>query len=139
LTHTPTLPIVTTHPTEEYAEDAKLILQSALAGDSDGVVETFGAVVDRAGINGAYNVAVCLAATMVGSDLAPGMWALDFPEIDEARYDAKWVARFVSAYANADSSTGAALFGAAMEDGQLPDCLLMLAGSTVATLRRRAA
>jgi hypothetical protein len=129
---------VTNHPPEVYA-DAELVLRSALAGDSDGVVETFDAVVDRAGISGAYDVAWCLAATMVGSDLARGTWTLDFPGIDEARYDARWVARFVSAYANADASTGAALFGAAIEDGQLPECLLTLAGSAVATLRRRVA
>ncbi|HET6214351.1 MAG TPA: hypothetical protein VFE14_15910 [Micromonosporaceae bacterium] len=119
--------------------DAALILRSALAGDSNGVVAKFDAVVDRAGMSGAYDVALCLAATMVGSDLQRGMWTLDFPGIDDARYDTRWVARFVSAYANADPSTGAALFGAAIEDGQLPECLLTLAGSTVATLRRRSA
>jgi hypothetical protein len=136
LTGTPTLRLVTSHPPEAYA-DAELVLQSALSGDSDAVVETFDAVVDRAGMSGAYNVALCLAAAMVGSDVPHGAWTLDFPDIDEARYDTKWVARFVSAYANADPSTGAALFGAAIEDGQLPECLLMLAGSAVATLRRR--
>ena len=46
-------------------------------------------------------------------------------------YDARWVARFVSAYANADTPTGEALFGAAMADGQLSTCLMTLAGSTV--------
>ena len=51
----------------------------------------------------------------------------------------RWVARFVSAYMNGDFPTGEALFGAAIADGQLPDCLLALAGSTVATLRHRAA
>jgi hypothetical protein len=40
---------------------------------------------------------------------------------------------------NGDIFTGEALFGAAIADGQLPDCLLALAGSTVATLRHRAA
>ena len=118
--------------------DAALVLDSALAGDSDGVVGTFDAVVDRAGMTAAYDVAWCLAATMVGSDVPHGAWTLDFPGIDEAGYDARWVARFVSAYVNADASTGAALFGAAIEDGKLPDCLLTLAGSAVATLRRRA-
>jgi hypothetical protein len=47
------------------------------------------------------------------------------------------VARFVSAYANADSRTGEALFGAAMADGKLSECLMTLAGSTIATLRQR--
>lgn len=125
-------------PDEVYA-DAQLVLRSALAGDSDAVVETFDAVVDRAGLSGAYDVAWCLAATMVGAGVRQGAWRLDFPDIDEAGYDARWVARFVSAYVNADSSTGAALFGAAVEDGQLPECLLTLAGSAVATLRRRSA
>ena len=113
------------------------MLSSALTGDSDAVVDTFDAVVDRAGVAGAYDVAWCLAATMVGEGVPGGAWTLDFPGIDEAGYDARWVARFVSAYANQDACTGAALFGAAIADGQLPDCLLTLAGSTVATLRHR--
>lgn len=119
-------------------DDAARILDMALAGDSDAVVGTFDEVVDRAGVVGAYNVAWCLAATMVGDDVPRGSWALDFPGIDEATYDARWVARFVSAYANSDAQTGVALFDAALADGQLPECLLMLAGSAVATLRRRA-
>ena len=57
---------------------------------------------------------------------------------EQAGYDARWVARFVSACANADMPTAEALFGAAMVDGQLAECLLTLAGSTVATLRHRA-
>lgn len=121
-----------------YADTAQ-ILRSALTGDSDQVVETFDAVVDRAGLAAAYDVAWCLAATMVGDDLPEGAWTLDFPGIDEAGYDKRWVARFVSAYLNADVPTGAALFGAAVEDGYLPECLLTLAGSTVATLRHRGA
>jgi hypothetical protein len=119
-------------------DDAARILDRALVGDSDAVVGTFDEVVDRAGVAGAYNVAWCLAATMVGDDVPRGSWTLDFPGIDEATYDARWVARFVSAYVNSDASTGVALFGAALADGQLPECLLMLAGSAVATLRRRA-
>lgn len=122
----------------EARDDAAEVLRCALAGDSNAVVDTFDAVVDRAGVAGAYDVAWCLAATMVGDDVRPGRWTLDFPGIDEARYDARWVARFISAYANADAPTGEALFGAALADGQLPECLLTLAGSAVATLRRRA-
>lgn len=118
-------------------DDAARILDCALTGDGDAVVGTFDAVVDRAGVVGAYHAAWCLAATMVGDDVPRGSWTLDFPGIDEAAYDARWVARFVSAYANSDSSTGEALFGAALADGQLPECLLTLAGSAVATLRRR--
>jgi len=116
------------------------VLHSALSGDSDAVVGTFDAVVDRSGVVGAYDVAWCLAATMVGQNVPlGGMWTLDFPGIDDARYDKRWVARFVSAYVNGDVPTGEALFSAAISDGQLPDCLLALAGSTVATLRHRAA
>lgn len=123
----------------EARDDAAQVLRSALAGDTDGVVDTFDAVVDRAGVAGAYDVAWCIAATMVGDNVRRGSWTLDFPGIEEAGYDARWVARFVSAYANADVSTGEALFGAALADGQLPECLLTLAGSAVATLRHRAA
>lgn len=137
LTGRHTLPHVTDVP-RQTLDDAAAVLSLALAGDSDGVVKTFDAVVDRAGVAGAYEVAWCLAATMVGDGIPQGAWTLDFPGIDEAAYDARWVARFVSAYANADVDTGAALFGAAMADGQLPECLLTLAGSAVATLRRRA-
>lgn len=123
---------------QEALDDAAQVLHCALAGDSEAVVGAFDAVIDRSGVIGAYDVAWCLAATMMGDDVPAGAWTLDFPGIDEAGYDARWVARFLSAYANGDSSTGEALFGAALADGRLPDCLLTLAGSAVATLRRRA-
>jgi hypothetical protein len=121
----------------DAVDDAAQVLRLALDGDSDAVVNAFDAVVDRSGVVGAYDVAWCLAATMVGDGVPVGRWTLDFPDIDEAGYDTRWVARFVSAYANSDASTGEALFGAALADGQLPECLLTLAGSAVATLRRR--
>lgn len=114
------------------------MLRRALAGEGEAVVGAFEAVVDRAGVSGAYDVAWCLAAATVGTDLAPGAWRLDFPDIDDAAYEARWVARFLSAYANADASTGTALFRAAQADGHLSECLLTLAGSAAATVRRRA-
>jgi hypothetical protein len=121
-------------------DDATHVLRCALSGDNDAVVGSLDEVVDRSGVVGAWDVAWCLAATMVGENLPRGGgWTLDFPGIDDARYDKRWVARFVSAYVNADVPTGEALFGAALADGQLPDCLLALVGSTVATLRHRAA
>ena len=123
-------------PPEVY-DDAAAIIDSAIRGDRDGVVGTFDAAVDRGGLKGAYEVAWCLAATLVGEQPPMGFASLDFPDIEQARYDARWVARFVSAYANADTPTGEALFGAAMADGQLSECLMTLAGSTVATLKRR--
>jgi hypothetical protein len=123
-------------PSEVY-QDAAAVIDSALLGDRDAVVDAFDAAVDRGGVRGAYEVAWCLAATMLGDAGSPGFAALDFPDIEQARYDARWVARFVSAYANADSPTGRALFGVAMADGQLSQCLVTLAGSAVATLRRR--
>jgi hypothetical protein len=138
LTDSRTFSDVTDLP-EHAFDDAAQVLNCALSGDTDAVVGTFDAVVNRSGVVGAYDVAWCLAATMVGRDLPRGSWTLDFPGIDDARYDKRWVARFVSAYVNADFPTGEALFGAAIADGQLPDCLLALAGSTVATLRHRAA
>jgi hypothetical protein len=119
-------------------QDAAAIIDSALRGDRESVAGTFDAAVDRDGLQGAYDVAWCLAATLVGSELPTGFATLEFPGIEQARYDARWVARFVSAYANADTPTGEALFGAAMADGQLSECLMTLAGSTVATLQRRA-
>ncbi|WP_433536477.1 hypothetical protein ACQPZK_01000 [Micromonospora sp. CA-249363] len=123
---------------QQMLDDATAVLRSALAGDGDAVTGTFDAVVDRAGLSGAYGVAWCLAATMVGDAPTSTGCALEFPGIEQADYDTRWVARFVSAYANRDVPTGEALFGAAAADGQLSDCLLTLAGSTIATLRSRA-
>ena len=125
-------------PPEVY-RDAAEIIDSAIRGDRAAVVDAFDAAVDRAGLRGAYDVACCLAATLIGEDLPPGFAALEYPGIEQARYDTRWVARFVSAYVNADTPTGEALFGAAMADGQLSECLVTLAGSTVATLKRRGA
>lgn len=119
------------------SRDAIEVINSALAGEGDAVAKAFNAVVDREGLTGAYDVAWCLAATTVGPDTPAGAWTLDFPDIDEAPYEARWVARFLSAYANFDSATGAALFRAAIQDGHLSECLLTLAGSTAATIRRR--
>ena len=113
------------------------MIRSALAGDGEAVVHTFDSVVDRRGMSAAYDVAWWLAGEMVGDGIVRGPWRLDFPDIDDAAYDARWVARFVSAYANDDAPTGTALFTVALVDGRLLECLLTLAGSTVATLRRR--
>jgi hypothetical protein len=122
-------------PSDVHA-DAEQVLRSAFAGDGEGVVGAFGALVDRGGVDAAYDVAWCLAATMVGGHLAIGPWRLDFPDIEDATYDTRWVARFLSAYANADRSTATALFRAAHVDGELERCLLTLVGSAVATMRR---
>jgi hypothetical protein len=119
-------------------EDAALVLDQALAGDGRAVAGTLDEVVKR-GPTGAYNVAWCLAGELAGDRARAGAWSLEFPGIEEAEYDARWVARFVSAYVNDDEFTGEALIGAAMADGLLGQCLLTLAGSTVATKRRREA
>ena len=124
-------------PPEVYG-DAAAVLDSALKGDADGVVHAFDKAVDQRGVRGAYDVALCLAATLVGDDAPASFAALEFPDIDNAGYDLRWVARFVSACANADRSTGEALFSAALVDGHLSECLLTLAGSTIATIRHRA-
>lgn len=137
LTRAHTLRDVEGRSDEAHDEDVASVLRLALAGDAVAVVGTFDAVVDRKGVDAAYGVAWSLAGRMVGDDRPKGLWRLDFPGIEDAAYDARWVARFVSAYANGDPSTGAALFGAAMADGKLPQCLMTLAGSAVATLRRR--
>lgn len=126
-----------TEPWSSLSRDAIEVINSALAGEGDAVANAFNAVVDREGLTGAYDVAWCLAATTVGPGTPAGAWTLDFPGIEEAPYEARWVARFLSAYANFDSSTGTALFRAAAEDGRLSECLLTLAGSTAATIRRR--
>ena len=116
--------------------DAAQVLNSAFAGDCAGVVGAFDAMADRGGVDAACDLAWRLAGTMVGDGLAAGPWRLEFPDIEQAAYDARWVARFLSAYANADHPTAAALFRAAQVDGKLEACLLMLAGSAVATMRR---
>src|ERR1700754_805299 len=126
-------------PDRDAYDDAQLILGAALGGDHAAVADRFDDVVHRSGLTGAYHVALCLAATMVGDDVHGGGAALDYPGIDQASYDARWVARFVSAYVNADRPTGEALFGAAVAGGQVTACLATLAGSTLETLRRRRA
>lgn len=125
-------------PADEAYDDAETVLRLALHEDAEAVAGTFREVRHRSGMSGVYDVAVCLAATMVGDGARVGGWALEFPDIDQAAYDAKWVARFVSAYVNADRPTGEALVGAALADGQLRECLVSLADSAVATIRRRA-
>jgi hypothetical protein len=120
----------------QASRDARKVLRRALAGEDEQVAGTFAAVVHRHGVAGAYDVAWCLAAATVG-DLARGDWALEFPGIDQAGYDLRWVARFLSAYANDDPATGQALFHSADGDGCLNDCLLALAGSAAATVRQR--
>jgi hypothetical protein len=141
LTVTDTLRHVEGKPDEQFDhavfEDVALVLQSALAGDGDGVVDAFDKAAIRDGVVGAYDLAWNIAGATVGDHIAIGPWRLEFPGIDEATYDKRWVARFLSAYANADESTAEALFGAAIADGKLPQCLMTLAGSAVATLRRR--
>lgn len=118
------------------SRDAQEVLRQALVGAGEAVAGTFDQVVHRAGVAGAYDVAWCLAASTVG-DVAAGAWTLDFPDIEDAPYEARWVARFLSAYANGDPDTGTALFRAAEADGHLGECLLTLAGSAAATIRRR--
>jgi hypothetical protein len=121
----------------EAFEDAALVLDHALAGDTAAVAGTLADVVKRTGDQGVYQVARCLAGALAGDGLPSGGWRLDYPNIDNASYDTRWVARFVSAYVNNDEPTEEALFGAAKADGKLPECLMTLAGSTAATLRRR--
>lgn len=121
----------------QATRDAAEVLRCALAGQGDEVAGRFGALVAREGVAGAYDVAWCLAGSAVGDDLPRGGWTLDFPDIEGACYETRWVARFLSAYANADAATGSALFLAAEADGRLDRCLLTLAGSAAATIRRR--
>ncbi len=128
--------VVTVSEGDAY-DDAAMILGLALGGDLAAVVDGFSDVVARSGLAGGYDVAICLTATLVGDDLRAGGAALEFPGIDDASYDSRWVARFISAYVNADRATGEALFGAADADGQLAACIAMLSGSTLETLRRR--
>src|SRR5262245_45812311 len=87
-------------PADEARDDATLVLQSALEGDGEAVVSAFDAVVGRRGMVAAYDIAWRLAGEMVGDGIATGPWRLDFPDIEDAPYDTRWVARFVSAYAN---------------------------------------
>jgi len=123
--------------TDAY-DDAAMILGLALGGDAGAVADGFADVVSRSGLSGGYGVALCLAATLIGDDHPGGAAALDFPNIDEAAYDTRWVARFISAYVNADRPTGEALFGAAVADGQLALCIATLTGTTLEKLRQRA-
>jgi hypothetical protein len=128
--------VVTVREGDAY-DDAAMILGLALGGDPAAVADGFRDVVARSGLSGGYEVAIRLVATLIGEDVPTGGAALDFPGIDDASYDARWVARFITAYVNADRATGEALMGAAHADGQLAACIAMLSGSTLETLRRR--
>lgn len=119
------------------SEDAAKVLRNALAGEGEAVEGAVDALLQASNSERAYDVARWLAATTLGADLPAGSWTLDFPGIEDAEYETRWVARFLSAYANADGPTGAALFHAAQADGHLTECLLTLAGSAAATLRHR--
>lgn len=121
----------------EVQADAAEVLRSAFAGDGAGVVGAFQTTCHRGGVDAACELAWRLAGAVVGDRLMAGPWRLEFPDIEQAAYDARWVARFLSAYVNADQPTAAALFRAAQVDGKLEACLLMLAGSAVATMKRR--
>ena len=143
LTGAPIVVSVLTPPDQPEADpyaDAAALLGLAIAGDADRVAAGVECVVSRSGMSGAYKMAVCLAATLIGDAAGYSLngAALDFPEIDRAPYEKRWVARFVSAYVNADEPTGHALFAAAIADGQLPACMTTLTGSTLATLQNRA-
>jgi hypothetical protein len=65
-------------PAEVY-DDAAAIIDSVLRGDPDGVVGTFDAAVSRNGLQSAYDVAWCLAATMVAEMRPAGFVTLDYP------------------------------------------------------------
>jgi hypothetical protein len=120
-------------------DDAAMMLSLAVSGDADALAGRFDEVLGAYGECGAYRVAMCLVATMLGDGPLGHHVALDYPDIDRASYDTRWVARFASAYANADRPTGEALFDAAIADGQLPRCIMTLTSSTVATLQQRSA
>ena len=128
-------------PTFVYPRVAKVPENpdQTLTARGTGVTVLLPRSVDQGGTRLLRDQTVTNVRRVVGQVPPGGAWTLDFPGIDDARYDKRWVARFVSAYMNGDVPTGEALFGAAIADGQLPDCLLALAGSTVATLRHRAA
>jgi len=129
-----------TQPDGDPYSDAAALLGLAIAGDAERVTRGIECVMSRSGMSGAYKMAVCLAATMVGDAAGYSLTgaALDFPGIDRAPYDKRWVARFVSAYVNADEPTGQALFDAAAADGLLGECMTTLTGTTLATLQNRA-
>ncbi|HEV7899063.1 MAG TPA: hypothetical protein VGP31_14605, partial [Planosporangium sp.] len=77
---------------DDVIDDVALVLRSALAGDGDGVVGAFDKAATRSGVAGAYEVAWSLAGATVGDGIAVGSWRLEFPGIDEATYDKRWVA-----------------------------------------------
>ncbi len=126
---------------EEIGDHVNVLLGHGAAGDLDGAMRAIDDILAGYGPWGAYGVAQCLVEEMVGDRLASpdeaGFWTLDFPGIDDAAYDLRWAARFISAYVNADDATGEALYRSAIADGRLRDCLGTLVGSTVATMRHR--
>ncbi len=126
---------------EEIGDHVDAVLAFGAAGDLDGAMRAIDEIISGYGPWGAYGVAQCLVEEMVAGLPAPAgaderFWTLDFPGIDDASYDLRWAARFISAYVNADDTTGKALYAAAIADGQVRECIGTLVGSTVATTRR---
>ena len=64
-----------------------MVMESALAGDGEGVVRTFDAVVDRRGMGAAYDVGVAPRRRDGRRESCRGPWRLEFPDIDDASYD----------------------------------------------------
>lgn len=122
---------------ETAVRHAAEMLDRAIAGEDDEAAGACRAALGTAGTAGAYDMGWWLASAALGTRVARGGWRLDFPQVDEAPYETRWVARFLSAYANADIATAAALIRVADADGQLACCLSTLAASAAATLRRR--
>src|SRR5437763_16947531 len=121
LTPPPRVVLVTGAENDPY-DDAEKVLRLALCDDPEAVAGTFDAVVSRSGMGGAYDVAVCLVATMVGLRVPSGTCWLEFVRKQDAVYFTRLWLLLISAYLNSDTRIGKVLFEARMVVGMLRAC-----------------
>lgn len=136
MTILPTVFRVILHSDAVLCDTTQILAYAADGHRPTAVAQAVTAVIKRSSPERAYDVALAMVGTML-ADQRQRQCSLDYPGIEQAPYDLRWTAQFVSTYANADAAMTVALFDAAAADGQLVNCLSTLAASTAATIRRR--
>jgi hypothetical protein len=124
---------------DEIGNHVHAVLAAGVAGDLAGAMRSVDEIVAEHGAWGAYDLAGAMVAELV-SELRPAdedmFWTLDFPGIESASYDVRWVARFISSYVNGEEDMSRALYEAAIAEGEFQSCLGTLVSSTLAVLGR---
>ncbi|MBG6139467.1 hypothetical protein [Longispora fulva] len=124
---------------DEIGDHVHAVLAAGVVGDLDGAMRSVDEIVAEHGAWAVYDLAGAIVTEMLGDFRQPEdaeFWTLDFPGIESAGYDLRWVARFISAHANGEEDTARALYRAAVNDEEIRPCLGALVTSAIATLRR---